>query len=523
MSDGAGKPKVVIVPEQTNVTSGTDVQEKLILAARVFSDLLKPTLGPRGLDKMLYKTDGTTTVTNDGAKIVAELLVKHPAAKMMVSMGNVQEETCGDGVTTTMLLCGSLLIEANVLLKKGLHPLTLVDGYRLALVAARNQIETDTVKVSADRLLGVAETALRGKGVETALDLFSPIIVEALSILSENRNDIGAEYVIMFKTGIGSLKDSHLLKGIIINRRVLMDNLPNNIIEPKIAVIDTDLKIRSLTRNVEIKITNAAQLDDFVDAEQERKNSIVKAIIENGVKVVFCSGEIDREILHQLSDHSILTVGELDSSEIENIAEAVGASVIDSILDIGPDDLGTCGVISWERRENTDQVEDVITIDDCIKPKIVTIKVGGSGDMVTEEIIRGLHDSLRATSIAISENKVLPGAGAIHSRMANAVIKASESEPGRARLAMEAFARALETIPATLVENSGGDPLDRILELRTASREHDTPMGISPDGLVSMINRVWHPRQVIEASLESATETAISMLRIDQVISARGD
>ena len=523
MSDGAGKPQVVIVPEQTNITSGTEVQEKLILAARVFSDLLKPTFGPRGLDKMLYKTDGTTAITNDGAKIVAELMVKHPAAKMMVSMGNVQEETCGDGVTTTMLLCGSLLIEANILLKKGLHPLTLVEGYRIALKAAKEKIAEETTTVNKERLLGVAKTALRGKGAETAIDLFSSIIVEALSTLSENRESVGAEHVTMFKSGLNSVHSSRLLKGVIVNRRVLMDNLPNNLVNPKIAVLDSDLKIRSFTRNVEIKITSANQLDSFVEAEQERKQLIANAIINSGANVVFCTGEIDREILYLLSDNSILTVGELDSSEVENIAEATGANIIDSIMDIESSDIGICGSIDWERREHTDQIEDVITIDKCKEPKIVTIEVGGSGDVSTEEIIRGLHDSLRATSIAITENEILLGAGTIHSQMANSVREASESEPGRARLAMEAFARALETIPTTLVENSGGESLDRILELRTASRENDIPMGINIEGFVTPTKDVWHPRSVIEASLESAAETAMSMLRIDQVISSRGD
>ena len=176
----------------------SEVQEKLILAARVFSDLLKPTFGPRGLDKMLYKTDGTTAITNDGAKIVAELLVKHPAAKMMVSMGNMQEETCGDGVTTTMLLCGSMLIEAHTLLKKGLHPLTLVDGYQMALKVAKEQIEYDVKPVNNQNILSIAETALRGKGAETALNRFSPIIVESLTTLFKNRENPSAEHVTMF-------------------------------------------------------------------------------------------------------------------------------------------------------------------------------------------------------------------------------------------------------------------------------------------------------------------------------------
>jgi chaperonin GroEL (HSP60 family) len=422
-----------------------------------------------------------------------------------------------------MLLCGSLLIEANILLKKGLHPLTLVEGYRIALKAAKEKIAEETTTVNKERLLGVAKTALRGKGAETAIDLFSSIIVEALSTLSENRESVGAEHVTMFKSGLNSIHSSRLLKGVIVNRRVLMDNLPNNLVNPKIAVLDSDLKIRSFTRNVEIKITSANQLDSFVEAEQERKQLIANAIINSGANVVFCTGEIDREILYLLSDNSILTVGELDSSEVENIAEATGANIIDSIMDIESSDIGICGSIDWERREHTDQIEDVITIDKCKEPKIVTIEVGGSGDVSTEEIIRGLHDSLRATSIAITENEILLGAGTIHSQMANSVREASESEPGRARLAMEAFARALETIPATLVENSGGESLDRILELRTASRENDIPMGINIEGFVTPTKDVWHPRSVIEASLESATETAMSMLRIDQVISSRGD
>jgi chaperonin GroEL (HSP60 family) len=422
-----------------------------------------------------------------------------------------------------MLLCGSLLIEANILLKKGLHPLKLVEGYRLALDAAKEKIAEETTTVNKVRLLGVAKTALRGKGAETAIDLFSNIIVEALSLLSENRDSVSSENVTMFKTGLNSIHDSRFLKGVIINRRVLMDNLPNNLLNPNIAVLNSDLKLRSFTRNVEIKITDTNQLDSFIEAEQESKELIANTIINTGADVVFCTGEIDREILHLLSDNSILTVGELDSTEIENIAESTGANVVDSILDIESSDIGTCGKLDWERRENTDKIEDIITIGECKKPKIVTIEVGGSGDVHTEEIIRGLHDSLRATSNAISENEIILGAGTIHSQMANSVRVASESEPGKARLAMEAFARALETIPATLVENSGGDSLDRILELRAAARESDIPMGINKDGFVTPTKDIWHPRSVIENSLESATETAMSMLRIDQVISSRGD
>ncbi len=521
MGEGSDKPKVAITPHSTKVTSGTEVQEKLIVAARVFSDLLKPTYGPRGLDKMLYKTDGTTAVTNDGAKIVAELLVRHPAAKMMVSMAESQEEKCGDGVTTTMLLCGSLLIEANNLFRKGLHPLTLVDGYEISLQTARLQIESDLSQTDEQRLLQVAETSLRGKVADSALGTFPHLIVKALSTVFENRGEASAQHVSMFKTGTGGIRDSRLVNGIILRRRVLMENLPNDIRDAKVVCLDGELKIREMSRDAEMKITSADDLDSFIGAEGDRKKEIFRSILDSGAKVVLCSGEIDKDILHMLSESSILAVEDLDSSELRNASDATKSRIVENPLDIEECDLGLCGSASWERKPASNEVEDVIRIEECPNPSVVTIEIGGAGETGTEEVIRGIHDSLRATSLALNED-VLPGAGAIHSRVAQAVRLASEKQGGRERLAMEAFARAMEAIPATLVENAGGESLDRILELRSESLE-EPPVGISEDGKKLIVEGVWHPRSVIENSLESATETAIGMLRIDQVISARGE
>ena len=524
MSEGEGKPPVVVVSDSTNITSGTEVQEKLISAARVFSNLLKPTYGPRGLDKMLYKTDGSTAVTNDGAKIVAELMVKHPAAKMMVAMGNTQEEACGDGVTTAMMLCGALLEEANNLLAKGLHPLTLVDGYRTSMEVASQQMDADAVEVDDARLIGVAETALTGKGAEAALDVFSTMVRDALTAVEPNVEIAGAENVAMYKMAKGGLRDSHLIRGIAIRRRVQMDNFPNNLKNAKTAVIGGDIKIRKMTRDAEIQITSAEQLDEFVDAESSRKHKLAKSLIDSGANLILAGGEIDRDILHDLADAGILTVSDLDESELDNAAAATGAIIIDSIIDVEESDLGIAGSVQWERRQATDQVEDVIIIDDCKNPAAVTLAIGGAGDTATEEITRGLHDALRATSIALEEGQLLAGGGATHARIANAVRKASESESGRARLAMDAFARAMETVPATLADNSGKDPLDTVLEMRAAAREDSSnPQGVRADGEVGEVSGVWHPRAVIEDGLESSVETAMSMLRIDQVISARGD
>ena len=521
MGEGSDKPNVEISSQSTKVTSGTDVQEKLIVAARVFSDLLKPTYGPRGLDKMLYKTDGTTAVTNDGAKIVAELLVRHPAAKMMVSMAESQEEDCGDGVTTGMLLCGSLLIEANNLFRKGLHPLTLVGGYEISLQSAVSQIEKDASETDEEKLLAVAVTSLRGKVAESALAVFAPLIVEALSTVLKNRGEALAQHVSMFKTGSGSARDSRLVNGVIIRRRVLMNDLPNDIRDAKVVCLEGDIKIRDMVRDAELKITSADDLDSFIGAERERKQEIFHGIRESGARVVLCSGEIDTDILHMLCDSGILAVEKLDPSELRNASDATGSRIIENPLDIEEADLGFCGSATWARKESTDEVQDTIRIEDCLNPSIVTIEVGGAGEVGTEEVIRGLHDSLRATSLALCED-VLPGAGSSHSRIAHAVRAAAESQGGRERLAMEAFARAMETIPATLVENAGGEPLDRVLELRSTSLT-EAPVGISEDGKIWEVDDVWHPRSVIENSLEAATETAMGMLRIDQVISARGE
>ena len=276
-----------------------------------------------------------------------------------------------------------------------------------------------------------------------------------------------------------------------------------------------------MTRDAEFKITKAENLDSFIEAERERKEAISISISQSGADVVLCSGEVDRDILHLLSDSGVLAVGELDSSELRNASDATGSRIVDTPFDIEETDLGEAGKVSWERRQDSDEVEDVVRIEDCPSPSLVTIEVGGAGETGTDEVIRGLHDSLRATSLALNE-EVLPGAGSIHSRMAHAVRGASEKQGGRERLAMEAFSRALETIPATLAENGGGEPLDRLLELRASSLE-ESPVGISHEGKNWQVDGVWHPRSVIENSLEAATETAMGMLRIDQVISARDE
>ena len=352
--EAAGKPPVVILREETNVTSGTAVQEKLIKAARVFADLLRPTYGPRGLDKMLYKTDGTTAVTNDGAKIVAELMVKHPAAKMFVAMAETQEESCGDGVTGTLLLSAELLLEAGRLLQKGLHPLTVIDGYNKANAIALETISNLATQCSETDLRDVATTALTGKGAEGASENLSQIIVEALQIVEGN-----PDYVTMHKMKSGGLQDSKILHGIVVRRRILLDSLPTEIEDAKVATINGDLAPRKQIRTAEIEIEDANQLDAFLAAEEEAVSDLAAKLLASGANVFLCSGSVNKGLLHQLMRAGCFAAGEFDDSELRNASLATGSRIIEHIADISAEDIGNAGRLYTESRAATDQVEDL--------------------------------------------------------------------------------------------------------------------------------------------------------------------
>jgi chaperonin GroEL (HSP60 family) len=515
--EAAGKPPVVILREETSVTSGTAVQEKLIAAARVFADLLRPTYGPRGLDKMLYKTDGMTAITNDGAKIVAELMVKHPAAKMFVAMAESQENSCGDGVTGALLLSGELLLEGGRLLQKGLHPLTIVDGYNLANQVAQETIRCQAVACNPESLHQVAITSLTGKGAEGAATILSKMIVEALNTVEGD-----ADFITMHMTNTGSLSDSKLLNGIVVRRRVLLDSLPSKIEGAKVATINGDIAPRKQIRAAEIEIEEATQLEAFLDAEDTTRDTLSETLLASGANVFLCSGSVDKGLLHRLMRAGCFVAGEFDDSELRNTSLATGARIIEHLADLSPEDIGEAGRLVTESRTATDQVEDLIRLEGCPSPKVVTFEVGGANHLAAEEAIRAIHDALRSTGLAMRSNRLIDGGGATHMACALAIREAGEREAGRNRLAMEAFARALEIIPTTLALNAGADALDRILELRAAHRNGAREAGITAEGKVGPTG-AKEAATSLELALNFATETCASMLRIDQVVSARGD
>ena len=523
-NDGSGRAPVAIVRPTTTVTSGLDVTQKLVTAAVAFGDLMQGTFGPQGLDKMLYKTNGQTAVTNDGAKIVAELLVKHPAAKAFVQLAEAQEQACGDGVTGCLLFASELMREAGRLLGRGLHPLVLINGYQDALSHALDYLEQNTTSCSSDssRLSMVAKTAMNGTSADVEGTFLADLVVEALSIVQEGTS-VDYEDVRMAKRTQGSLNDTRLVEGLILEKALQLDRLPRQLSGGTLLALTCPLDQEESSREADIELETAEQWMGFVQAKEALLQQKVDSVIATGAKAVFSAESIEPSIFHALTDAGCFVLGGLERSGIEDIARASGAIMCDHLDDMDASILGNFTSLTIETSEGMDGRRERLFLHFAQLAGLVTLDVGGGDGVAVEESIRGLHDALRSTALAMQEDAVVAGGGSIHMGASLAVKIAAEQQAGRERLAMEAFARALETIPSTLAQNAGVDRLNTLLALRAEHREGKTNAGIDANGKVAEITSTWIPMQTLRHALDSATETACGLLRVDQVISARGD
>ncbi len=515
--DGTGTAPVRITKSSTSVTSGLGVTQKLVGAAIAFGNVLRGTFGPNGLDKMLYKTNGEAAVTNDGAKIVAELMVKHPAAKAFVSLAESQENACGDGVTGCIILASELMSEAGRLLERGLHPLILVKGYQMALSTTIDEIEARSVS-SKNLLADVARTALVGRSTESALDHLADLISQAVTTIP----DSDYERVRMAKEGKGTPSNSRLISGLVLEKRLALERMPRKLDECQIAVLSCPLELESSVVSSEIEINTPEQYEAFIDAEQKQIDSITDKAINSGAKAIFSAEGIDQRILHSLADAGIFALGGIEKPIAEDIAKACGAMLCDHLDDISSS-LGTIESLLHQRLEGAEGVRERLIIEVGPSAGIVTILVGGTDGVAAEETIRGLYDSLRSTCLAKEDDSVILGGGSLHMAASLKVRETAESCSGRERLSMEAFSRALEAIPAALAINTGTDRIDALLELRSMHRAGVSDAGINQSGAPGVIEGAWLPTYTLEHSISAACESACGLLRVDQVISARGD
>lgn len=523
-NDGSGRAPVVIVRPTTSVTSGIAVTQKLVGAAVAFGDILRRTFGPNGLDKMMYKTNGENAITNDGAKIVSELLVKHPAAKAFVQLAESQENACGDGVTGCLLFASELMREAGRLLERGIHPLVLVEAFQHSLEEVLDILDKRTMQVSDTESLSlVAQTAMVGKSAESGGIQLARLLVEAMKTVQESGKPVRAEHIRMVKRGRDSLQETVLIKGMVVEQKFDSERVPQIDQKSGVLALTCPLTIGQSKRDAEIEIERPEQMIAFLDAEEKILSEKIDALISSGAKAIFSSKTIDDRIKHACFDEGILVVGMMEDSGIEDLASATNARLMNHLDDVDASSLGSLSAAKIEVSEREDGRRTRLIIDVGEAAGLVTVDVGGGQGVASEEYIRAMYDGFRSLEMVIGDGGVLLGGGAFHIAAALHLRELAEATAGRHRLAIEAFSRALESIPVALASNAGEDQIDTLLKLRAAHRNDSADSGVSKDGSIGEISGVLIPAATLSHALQAAVETTCGLLRVDQVISSRGD
>jgi len=519
-----GQP-VLILPEGTVRTKGRDALKNNISAAKAVADTVRTTLGPKGMDKMLVDSLGDITVTNDGVTILEEMEIEHPAAKMMVEVAKTQNQEAGDGTTTSVVIAGELLKKAEELLDADIHPTVIVKGYKIAMKHAIEILEKSSKEIKLDNdglLKKIAFTAMTGKSGTGASEKIAELVVKAVKTVASEENGkivINREDIKREKKQGGSVEDTELIYGIVIDKEVVHPQMPKVVKEAKIALIDTALEVKETETDAEIRITSPDQLQAFIEQEEKMLKEMVEKIVKAGANVVFCQKGIDDLAQHFLAKHGVLAARRIKKSDMEKLAKATGAKIITNLDDLKPEDLGYAEVVE-EKRVGGDSM---IFARGCKNPKSVTILVRGGTEHVVDEIDRAVEDAIGAVTSALELGKIVPGGGAPEIEVAVELRKVAQKYPGREQLAILAFADAMEIIPRTLAENAGLDPIDTMLKLRAAHEKGKKAFGLNldsgePEDMYKL--GVIEPLKVKVQAVKSATEAAEMILRIDDVIAA---
>jgi thermosome len=497
-----------------------------MMAARIVGEVLKTTLGPRGMDKMLIDSLGDITITNDGATILNEIEVEHPAAKMMVEIAKTQDDMVGDGTTTAVVLAGELLKKAEELLDQNIHPTILVSGYRKAAEKAVETINNTAIQVDIEdraTLKKVAVTSMASKAVGPAKEHLADIAIDAVRQIVEKRGDRNVADIdnvqVTKKTG-KSLFESQLVKGLVIDKEVVHSGMPKQVERAKIALLDAALEIEKTEISAEIRIRDPNQMKAFLDQENKMLQDMVEKIKASGADVVFCQKGIDDMAQHFLAKAGILAARRVKQSDMEKLARATGGRIITDLTDLKAADLGTAGLVE-ERKLGEDKM---IFVEKCKDPRSVAIIIRAGLERMVDEAERAMTDALSVVSDVIENNKIVAGGGAVEVEMAKELRKHAINVGGREQLAIEAFADSIEVIPKTLAENAGLEPVDVIVELRAAHEKADGQhkgVNVFNGKIENMRDKgVVEPLVVKEQAVKSATESAAMILRIDDVIAA---
>ena len=525
LTQQAGQP-VLILKEGTSRNRGKEAQKNNIMAAKIIAEVLKSTLGPRGMDKMLVDSLGDITITNDGAAILDEIDVEHPAAKMMVEVAKTQDDEVGDGTTTSVILAGELLKNAEDLFEQGVHPTIVVSGYRKAMEQAKTTLDKIGIKIDLNdqkTLKKVALTSMGSKAIGAAKEHIAEIIIEAVKQITEKRADkniVDIDNIQIIKKEGKSLLETQLVRGVIIDKEVVHSGMPKKIEDAKIALINSAFEIEKTEFSSEIRIRDPTQMQAFLDKETSILKDMVKKVKDVGANVVICQKGIDDLAQHFLAKEGILAVRRAKESDMEKLARATGGVVTNKIDDLNLEDLGIAGLVE-ERKIGDDKM---VIVEKCKNPRSVSILIRAGLERMVDEADRAIHDALSVIADVTRQNIVVAGGGAVEAEIAKELRSYSNKVGGREQLAIEAFAKSMEIVPKTLAENAGLESIDVLVALRAS---HENPDGhlmgidLTSGKTVDMYRKgVIEPLQVKSQAIKSATEVASMILRIDDVIAA---
>ncbi len=514
---------IILLKEGTKQSRGRDAQKNNIQAAKLIAEIISTSLGPRGMDKMLVDPLGDITITNDGATILKELDVQHPAAKMMVEVAKATDSEVGDGTTSAVVLAGALLEKAESLIENEIHPVIIADGYKKASMQALTLLTEIAKKVEPkdrDILVRIAKTAMQTKLVSVEAADLAKVVVDAALLVMEEKS--GSHKVIIDnikvekKTG-GSVSDSHLVNGIVLDKEIVNSSMPKKIENAKIALISAPLEIEKTEFDAKINISSPNQIKSFMEEETQILKELVDKIKTTGATVVLCQKGIDDIIQHYLAKSGILAVRRIKESDMTKLSKATGGRIVGRINDLSDKDLGNAQNVE----EKAIEEDNWVFVENCKNPKAVTLLIRGGTQRVIDEAERSIHDALMVVKDVIEKPMILPGGGAPEEYIAEHLRVWSKTLSGRAQLAVEKYAEAIESIPIALARNAGMNPIDAITQLRAKHSAGERYAGVNVnEGIISDMEKldITEPIKVKEQIIKSATETANMILRIDNVI-----
>ena len=512
--------------EGTRRERGKGAQFNNIAAARAVADAVRSTLGPRGMDKMLVDSLGDVVITNDGVTILKEIDIEHPAAKMIVEVAKTQDQEAGDGTTTAVILAGELLKKAEEMIEQNIHPTVIAQGYRMASDKANEiivKVARSVTPKDREVLLMIARTAMSSKSASSHSEMLSEVCVKAVTMVAEERDGkwfVDEDNIQVTKKQGGSIADTQLVEGIICDKERVHPGMPQQVDSARIALVDAALEVKKTEIDAKIEITDPAQLQAFLNEEENVLRKMVDQVKKSGANALFCQKGIDDLVQHYLAKEGIYAVRRVKKSDMEKLAKATGGRIVTKLDELAKEDLGNAKLV-YEKKIGDDQMTFVTG---CKNPKAVSILIRGGTEHVVDELERSLEDATSVVAVAVEDGKFITGAGSTAMEIALGLRDYAATIGGREQIAIEAFADAAEVVPRTLAENAGLDPIDTLIDLRKEHKKGRKNAGINVfTGKVedAFKNNVLEPIRVGSQAISSATDAAIMILRIDDVIAAK--